>query len=447
VADLQRAGARTIIVPNSFLYAVYAAPGGGMNPANASDYARAVSYNTLRWSNLTAAGVHYIPADLDTVFRYVVQHPTSFGFTADTVLSANAPSSVTAVLADNSHITQAQQQSYLFVDGHHLTTAGQTIEADYEYSLLIAPSEVSLLGESAVQAGWAHAATIQGQLDPCSRPGEICGRHVWTSMGTYSLAVENAPGFAALDGTPFGGTVGLDWQTDYGFILGAAFTSGSQSPQFSSGGHFSQTDEAVSLYAAYLDGPLWGNAVLTYDLMQDNIVRSVPLGRFVDQNSGYTTGQSLGLALRGGRNFSMGRFTTGPVAGWILQQARFEGFTETGDTGITALSFGSQTRNSAVSQLGWRICMNGSRLRPFAEANWNHECTGYNRMVTASLTTVAAPTYSMDAVPVASDWATTTLGAYYELSSRAMLRGAASAMYANPQMTTCGGEVSLNYSF
>jgi outer membrane lipase/esterase len=314
--------------------------------------------------------------------------------------------------------------------------------------MLVAPGEISLLAENAMQTGWAHAATIQGQLDPGSRHSIPCGRHVWTTAGAYGLEFRNATGFAGDNGTPFGGSVGIDYQYANGLILGAALTTGSQTPGFSTGGHFSQVDEATSLYAAYLDGPLWGNAILTYDLLQDNVNRAVPLGTlFTDQNSGYTTGQSLSLTLRGGRNFSMGHFSTGPVAGWVLQQIRFEGFTETSTTGLTALSFGSQTRNSAVSQLGWRIMADAGRLQPFVEANWNHECTGSGRTITTTLTSAVAPSYVMDAAPVLSDWATTSLGAYYELSSRAMLRGNVSAMYANPQMTAVGGEFGLNYSY
>ena len=113
---------------------------------------------------------------------------------------------------------------------------------------------------------------------------------------------------------------------------------------------------------------------LTYDLFQDNIIRPVPLGIFTDQNNANTTGQSLALALRGGCDVGVGRFTTGPVAGLVLQQVRVDGFTETGASGVTALSFDSQTRDSFVSQLGWRVLADLGRLQPFAEMNWNHEC-------------------------------------------------------------------------
>ena len=70
-----------------------------------------------------------------------------------------------------------------------------------------------------------------------------------------------------------------------------------------------------------------------------------------------------------------------------------------------------------------------------------------HRSVTTSLTSVGAPPYVTDAVPAASDWATASLGAFYEFCPRVMLRGAASVMFVDPQMITCGGELDLNVSF
>jgi outer membrane lipase/esterase len=163
------------------------------------------------------------------------------------------------------------------------------------------------------------------------------------------LNVRNATGLPGDSGTPFGGTVGIDYQTQDGIIFGAAFTSGSQVPQFSTGGHFSLVDEAPSLYVGYVGGPLWGNAVASYDLFQDNIVRLVPLGTFTDQNNANTTGRSLAIALRGGWNLGAGRFITGPVAGLVVQEVRIDGFTEAGLSGVTAMSFGDQTRDNGVS--------------------------------------------------------------------------------------------------
>jgi outer membrane lipase/esterase len=451
VATLQAAGARTIVVRNSYDSALFAGPGGGIAPENQAAYARSYGLGLDEWSDLQADGVHFIPADNDSLFSFVAHHPTVFGFTPDSVLATNAIFYNPHIPAIMDILTPYQQQHYLFIDGIHLTTAGQTIEADYTYSLLTAPSEISLLAESVLQGGWARAATIQGQLDPCRQHRDCDGINFWTSSGGYSLENRNAPGFAGDSGAAYGGTVGMDYKLADGFLAGSAFTAGSQRPEFSTGGHFDETDEAMSLYAAYVSGSWWGNAVLSYDLFQDNVARDVQLGIYTDENNANTSGQSLALALRGGRDFTFGRFTTGPVAGLVVQQVHVDGFTESGATGVTALAFGNQTQDSVVSQLGWRVWTDLDRWRPFAEMDWDHEWAGSGRTVTATLTSFSSPyytpTYTMDAAPVAYDWATLSLGTYYRLNSRVVLRGAASAMFINPQMATVGGELGLNFCF
>ena len=64
--------------------------------------------------------------------------------------------------------------------------------------------------------------------------------------------------------------------------------------------------------------------------------------------------------------------------------------------------------------------------QPFAEANRNHEWANKDNTVTASLTSVAASSYTITAVPVASDWGAASLGTAYKLNSQMMLRAAIS---------------------
>ena len=134
-------------------------------------------------------------------------------------------------------------------------------------------------------------------------------------------------------------------------------TAGGQSQGFSTGGHFSQQAETLSLYAAYRAGPAVGQRRSGYGLLQNHVARTVTLGIFTDQNNVTPMDIRLALALRGGYDFHLGPVTTGPVVGAVLQQVRIDGFTETGFSGLTALSFGSQTRGSAVTQLGWRASL------------------------------------------------------------------------------------------
>ena len=460
VAALQAAGARTIMVPNSYNSAVMAGLGGNIDPANAAAYATSVAYFSLRWADLQAAGVRFIPADIDSLFRYVVHNPTLFGFTAFSVVDTNSPAYNNPLTVPPNQspynsalwahpLTAAQQQTFLFVDQVHLTTAGQTIEADYEYNLITAPSQISLVMANAVQNGLSLAATIEKQIDISMQPHGPSDPNVWASAGGEWQSIKNAQGFPSVSGIPFGGTVGADYRTPFGLVLGAAFTAAGQiNAEFSTGGHFSQADEAPSLYAAYKSGSLWSNIVATYDLFQDQITRKVPLGVFVDVDNANTAGDSISLALRGGGDFKLGQVvTTGPVVGVVMQQVYLDGFTETGTSGVTALSFGNQTRDSFVSQLGWRISVDMGKWQAFEEMEWNHEYADRNNTVTTSLTSVVAPSYTMDAAPVASDWATASLGISCKLNSQTTLRGAFSTVFLNPQVESYGGELDLSVSF
>jgi outer membrane lipase/esterase len=447
VAALQRAGARTILVPNTYNSAVYAGPGGDIDPSKADLYARAAAYDANRWASLTAAGVRYVPVDLDSVFRFVVHNPAAFGFTPASVLAANAPSPVTAIVATTANISLEQERTFLFVDGKHVTTAGQQIEADYEYSLLTAPGLVSMLAEGPVQGGLVRTATIQGQIDLSGQHRGPSGVNLWFSAGAGSLDLAGTSGFPDTSGIPFAGSVGLDYRTQSGLILGTAFTGGAQTQTFSQGGgHFDQVDETLSVYAAYRNGPVWGDVIASGGLIQDSLTRKVPLGGFTDEDRADTEGQSLALAVRTGYDLALGPIVTGPVAGMVIQRMHIDGFTESG--GVTALSFGSQTRDSVVSQLGWRAMLDLGDWRPFLEAGWSHEWDNPSRTVQAALTTTsAAPSYSTAAAPWASDWGTATVGSSYRISEQVLVRTTVSATFATSRMASYGGELGVSIGF
>lgn len=444
VLALQAAGARTILVTNPYTSAVYAGPGGIIPDALADVYAQSVAFGPALWSGLTAAGVHYIPADINGVIKYVVTHPTLFGFTADSVLATNPASPVNALM---SIVTPAQMQSHLFLDNLHFTTAGQTIKADYYYSLLTAPSMVSLMAESAAQGGLSRTASLQSQIDGAAPERRPATRQTWFSTGAKVLRLSNAPGFPRLSAHPFGGTVGFDYATAGGTLLGAALTAGGQRQSFSTGGHGDQRDEAVSVYLATRVGPWWGDAIATAGLLQDRLSRTVPLGLFTDCNRADTDGQTLTFAVRGGRDFRWGAITTGPVLGVVLQQVHLDGFTETGTSGVTALGFGGQTRDAAIGQLGWRAAVEFGNWRLSADAAWHHDWAGGRREVMASLRSIETAPFTTEAVPVSTDWGSATLAAAYRLHSRVSLRAAAAVILGNPQVTSYGGDLSLRVGF
>ena len=145
-------------------------------------------------------------------------------------------------------------------------------------------------------------------------------------------------------------------------------------------------------------------------------------------NNGTTDGYDLSLAGEVGYDLHFGPVTHGPVGGFILQQAMINGFTESGS--FTSLSFGSQVRNSEVSLLGYQARYDWGMWHPFAQVLWDHEFDALNRVVTASLTTIAAPSFSMPAV---GDPAWSALASF-------------TAQFGQQRATVYGGLLGVNYA-
>ena len=136
----------------------------------------------------------------------------------------------------------------------------------------------------------------------------------------------------------------------------------------------------------------------------------------------------------------------GRSPGITWQRAEVDGFTESG--GFTSLSFGRQTRNSLISELGYRVSADLGDWRPFAQATWNHEFDNDARSVTASLTTVDfAPSYSMPAVALGEDWATLQLGTTVEVAPGVTLLGSVTSEFAQDDVMAYGGQLGINVAF
>jgi outer membrane lipase/esterase len=456
IAKLQAAGARTIVVP-------------GLNysfvPMNdPAQQAAELAYTKALWSGLAQRGVNFIPGDFNAVRVAIAANPSAFGFqftgsgpsqTACTVPTVGGAVLNTAYAllcisnpnpanpAEQSHLKTADAaQTHLFADDQHLTTAGQKIQADYFYSLLVAPSQISFLAENAVQARTVTVAGIQDQIG-ISRLRQSAGFDVWINGDVSSLKISNpAPGFPGDPSTPLSGTIGLDYKSITGYLLGAAITTGTQTPGFDLGGKFKQNEIAGSIYGGYLKGPSWASVIATYGALDYDVNRIVPIGITLQSNNGKTSGSNTSIAFQGGYDFAFGAVTHGPVAGLTWQHVTVDGFTETG--GFTSLAFGDQTRDSVISGLGYKASYDLGRFRPYVQAAWNHEFAA-DRTVRASLTTIDAPSYEMPAVKLGREWATATVGTTMNVSSAFTGLASFTAQAGQTGVTTYGGRVGLNY--
>jgi outer membrane lipase/esterase len=138
--------------------------------------------------------------------------------------------------------------------------------------------------------------------------------------------------------------------------------------------------------------------------------------------------------------------THGPYVGLTLQRVHVDGFTET-STGPVALSFADQTRNSAVGALGYRLNWDLGTFKPFANIAWQHEFASDDRRVTASLTTITAPRYSLPAVTVGRDWAAATAGTLVDLGNGVTAHGSVTSSLGQDNVVTHGGRVGLSIGY
>jgi len=436
VARLQADGARFIIVANE-----YVAPSA--SSATAQSFGRTLLAAT--WADLAAAGVNFIPADTASAIAAVVRNPAPFGITDTINPACLSPGATGVTCAPAGLVSPNALQTHLFMDFTHLTEAGQLIVADYYYNLLVAPSEISFLAESAVQTTFAMITGIQQQIDLSQRQRQS-GWNVWVNGELSFLRINNsASGFPNDPGIPASGTMGIDYRWQNGWLAGAAITLGRVSPTFSLGGGYTQDEGALSLYAGYRNGAWWGDIVGSVGSLSYDTSRLVPIGIAVQPNNGSTTGTDLSLAGEAGYDFHTGFLTHGPVVGAILQQVRVNGFTEAGS--FTSLSFGDQTRNSEVSAIGYRASFDCGIWHPFVQAVWDHEFDRLNRSVTASLTTTVAPSYSMPAVVLGRDWATATVGTQVRIDRSWSGLVSFTAQIGQQNVTNYGGLIGLNYAF
>ena len=439
ISQLHAAGARYILVPNQ-----------PQSFGTTTEQSLRATYDNALWWGLASQGVNFVPVDYNAVIRAVASDPSSFGFIAGAgpacVPQAGLTSGYAILCTPLTLVAPNAAQTHFFADDIHLSTAGQKVLADYEYSLVVAPSMISMLAEAPLQTRANLVNIIQNQIPMSQGQRGPTGFNTWLSGDVSSLQIKNYAGFPNDPGTPVALAAGFDYKLSNDWLVGIVLAGGHQHANFSMGfGGFTQDEFSVSAYSAKTIGPVWFDAIATYGAIDYDVKRSVPVGITAQNNTASASGSNISLAGDVGYDFHFEGITHGPVAGVTLQQVHVNGFTESGS--FTSLGFGAQTRNSAVSDLGYRVVIDCGRLSPFAKVTWDHEFASTNRQVTAILTTSVAPSYSMPAVQAGSDWGALTAGTTVKLASNVSGLLAVTSTVAQQNVATYSGQVGINVSF
>jgi outer membrane lipase/esterase len=461
IGTLKAAGARYFVVDSNH------GPGG---PGTLGEF-----YTQQLWTGLADAGVNFVPADISSMVRAVRADPTRFGFTAATVMpgvisggtstgsacvihqgAANPRDgwgqwcvNTTTPSADYAYLASPDaQQTYFYADDSHFSAAGQKIEADYVYGLLVAPSQISMLAETAVASRTSLVNGIQQQIE-ASRAHTSGGPfNVWATGDLADRDFGAASGFSAASGGSASLAAGLSYELAPWITIGAAVSTGRGEPEWGGGrGGFDQEERTASAYAALHGDALWASVVATYGALDYEVDRYVPLGIGGYANHGETEGDNWSVGGRVGYEFDWNGVSIGPVAGLLWQRADIAGFTET-VSNVTSLGFSDQSRDSFVSTLGWRAKVRLGDWQPFAEVAWHHEFASPGRSVTADLTSASyAPAYTLPAAQANEDWGAVTLGTTVALDDGVVVLGSVRTEFDADGAQGYGAQLGFNVSF
>lgn len=401
VATLENAGARYVMVPTipDIGLTPSARAGGALGMAQGT--ALASAYNDALFAGLETAGLRVIPVDTFHLLQEIVADPGTYGFTNVTGMAC------TAVLPTCNPTSLAEpnaQNTWLFADGVHPTTATHQILGQYALSILEAPRLQQVVSHSATVTGRARADQVAWHLD--GKP-ESDGTRWWGSVRGDYQRYDHADLY---DGLAPAGLFGVDWNRG-DLVFGGFAGYGRMDADFgNSRGDFTQDATTLGGFFGWYTGPVWVNAQVSYSWLSNDINRKVQLGPATREHKGSADGSNLTAALNAGYELGEGSFKHGPVVGLTWQKVKLDAYEE-GNVSATALGYGDQDIDSLVGRVGWQLRLDGAAIKPYLQVTYDHEFED-NKEASAWLQSMpGVGTYYVPGIDFDRNYATAVIGA------------------------------------
>jgi outer membrane lipase/esterase len=420
IGQLQAAGAKNILVfnlPNIGLTPDAAAQG----PAGAAALSGLSQiFNGQLNSGLSQLGVGIVPINAYSLLSEVIASPQAYGFTNATDPACGVGSSSVQCGPQGSGLpytyAAGTDQSYVFADGVHPTTAADVLLGQYVISILQAPEQISLLGEAPLAASAAQTSAVRNQM-LVDQAGGATRAFVNIDYGRQRFDAVN--GSPRTNSNNFNVTVGADARASDYLSAGVALGIGQSNADFAGGGGYKLQDVSGLGYLTYHNGGgyLGGYANFGQSNFHD-IERRITLGAMQRTETGKADGSHLGGGLTGGWLFDFSGLQTGPFATVEWQSIKINGYSESGNDS-TAMWFGRQQRDALIATAGWRLQgqwnVGNTVLAPYAELAFNHDSKADPRAVTAGLNSMNG-TFALTGFIPDKTWGTAALGLSAQLS-------------------------------
>ena len=353
-----------------------------------------VAYNQALAAGLANTGVNLIPVNLFGLFNEFVADPARYGF-SDMAMPACGMEAVAIECGPQGSgapytYAPGAENTHLFADFAHPGSAAHAMLAQYAESIILAPGQISLLGEAPLAIRQGVDRSLRNRI--AARAAGASGND-WQAWADYGYARQrldaqvNSPQ-SRNDLNQF--TIGADVHPGEALSVGLAFTASRQNNDFAGGmGSFKLRDLMLSGYAAWQWSHAYvGASASIGDLDFSDIRRDIAIGPSLRHERGDSSGSHSAFTLGGGGWFDLHDWKTGPYAELAWQRIRVDGYAEAGNDAAT-MRFGQQTRRSLVGTLGWQVVgstqAGNTELHPWARIAWNRDNDADPREVSAGL--------------------------------------------------------------
>ncbi len=420
IAQLQAAGVKNILVFN--LPNIGTTPSAtAQGPAGASSLTGlSLIFNGQLNAGLGQMKTGIIPVDAFGLLSEAIANPSAYGFTNVTNPACGAGSSSVQCGPQGSGLpftyAPGTDQTYLFADGVHPTTAAHAMLGDYVMSIIRAPEHISLLGEAPLASTTAQARAVRRQMLLDSKAGET---RAFVNIDYARQTFDGSSSSPRTVSDNFNFTVGADVRATDSLSVGMALGVGQNTADFAGGGGYKMQDISGLGYVTYHvgGGYLGGYANFGQSNFKD-VERRFAVGAMQRTESGKTDGSHLGGGVTGGWWFDFNELSTGPFVTFAWDTAKVAGYHESGNDS-SSMWFGRQQRDALVSTLGWRLqghWQTGNMvMSPYAELAWNHDSKADARAVSAGLNSMNG-TFALTGFTPDSSWGTGELGLSAQLT-------------------------------
>lgn len=353
VGALQNAGARYIII--SDLPDVGNTPLGTQLGTSAFLNSLSDSFNAELAAGLQAQGGNYVLLNNRLLLSEIRSDLARYGFdptinqTAVCFDGGNCPLDPTYGLGT----ANADPSRLLFNDAVHPTTAVHQISADYIYSILSAPAEVSLLPEMGRSALRNHLQLLDNEL--------AAQRGNWQPVGNWRTFVQggyNRPeydGFGGGDGDSPTLAIGMSNRVSEYWLAGLSLGLAQNSLSLGAGSSdYDMRSYLASAFASYQQDRYFADFNVSAGYLDyDSLDRTFALGVAERSEKGTTEGMVWGASAKTGFNLmQMGDpLQFGPFIGASYQKIDVDGYSEQGASS-TALTYEDQELDSLRLSVG-----------------------------------------------------------------------------------------------